>query len=90
MQNLLLTFVMTVGVFVAVFILMSLGYFVYHVAIKGTCAQLREVGFDCDCKTPCVRRRIKNFFAGKDTEAEGPTKSEMIEQSEKLNVRVEK
>ena len=39
MQNLLLTFVMTVGVFVAVFILMSLGYFVYHVAIKGTCAQ---------------------------------------------------
>lgn len=52
MQNLLLTFVMTVGVFIGVFILMSLGYFVYHVAIKGTCAQLREVGFDCDCKTP--------------------------------------
>nr|WP_290624296.1 (Na+)-NQR maturation NqrM [Kangiella sp.] len=55
------TFLLAFFLFIAVIIVMAIGYLVQHKRISGSCGGLDALGIEkaCDCDKPCARKRAR-------------------------------
>lgn len=54
------TFLLTVGIFLAVILAMAIGWFVKRQTISGSCGGLANVGVnkECNCDEPCDEHKL--------------------------------
>ena len=57
----MLTFLLSVGLFLLVFLLMAIGYLLQRKRISGSCGGLGAIGIEkeCDCPEPCQARQAR-------------------------------
>ena len=55
----MLTFLLSFGLFLLVFLLMAIGYLLQRKRISGSCGGLGAIGIEkeCDCPEPCDARK---------------------------------
>jgi hypothetical protein len=52
------TFIITLGLFLFIFLVMAVGYIFQRKSISGSCGGLSTLGIEkaCDCESPCEKR----------------------------------
>ncbi len=57
----MLTFLLSFGLFLLVFLLMAIGYLLQRKRISGSCGGLGAIGIEkeCDCPEPCQARQAR-------------------------------
>ena len=57
----MLTFFLSFGLFLLVFLLMAIGYLLQRKRISGSCGGLGAIGIEkeCDCPEPCQARQAR-------------------------------
>ena len=66
------TFLLTLGLFVGVIVLMAIGYIVKRQALKGSCGGISALGMKkvCDCDKPCDSLKAKVAAGDEKAKAE--------------------
>ena len=66
------TFLLTLGLFLTIIVLMALGYIVKRQALKGSCGGISALGMKkvCDCDAPCDNLKAKVAAGDEQAKAE--------------------
>ena len=66
------TFLITLGIILAIVAIMAIGVFFGRRPITGSCGGLAILGLKCDCENPCEKKlaRMQQAQTGQKTDAE--------------------